>query len=501
MTSPLPPLHDAPVILASAAIVYLALVAVARVLRRWWGVGFGAPFHLLALALGLLAGIGASPWHTPAAEAVRRHLGAIALILAAFPITTIANRLLWRRARPGAGPRSDAPRVLADATGIVIALIAAVIVLQYVYDVRVPGLLAGSGLVAIILGLALQDLLGNLFAGIALYLQKPFATGDWLLVDGAHAKVIEVSWRSTRLITTDDVLIDVPNSEIVKHTITNFENPTPRHAVRATIPLHDEVPPARAQEVLRRAAATVDGICADPEPVVYLKEFGDSSASYEIKVWIESHAIFSRVLSDLRSHCWYAVRRAGLESPFPTIVMRRPAPNRVVERARATAARTLREHPIFGFLSAEQIDALVEESRVVLFSPSEHVVEQDAAGQSMFLLVSGRVDVRLRRDGHTSAVAQLGPGDCFGELSALTGEPRSATVVALEELEAVEITKSAVASLVAANPEVLGRLSELLAQRQRANEEQPHWDAATDTAATSPAGMLRRLRGFFQLGV
>lgn len=479
------------VLIAAAAVVYVALVAVAQVLRRRLDVRFGATFHLLALAIGLLVGIQLSTWHPATLELVRRHLGAVALVLGAFPVATLLNRLLWKQAAT--------PRVLADATGIVVVLVAALFVLQYVYDVRVPGLLAGSGIVAVILGLALQDLLGNLFAGIALYLQNSFTTGDWLLVDGVHARVVEVSWRSTRLVTTDDVLIDVPNSQIVKNTITNFESPTTRHAIRVTMPLHDEVPPARAQEVFRAAAASVDGVCTEPMPVVHIKEFGESSTVYEVKVWIDNHALMSRVSSDVRSHCWYAARRAGLKLPFETITLRRDGDDREVVRARDAAARALKAHAIFGFLTLDEIDALLEASAVLLFSPGERVVEQDAPGESMFLLIRGQVDVRMRRDGHTSSVAKMSAGACFGEMSMLTGEPRNATVVALEELEAVEITKEAVARLVSANPAVIGRLSELLAERQLANQQRAQVVSSAEQAASS-ASMLRRLRGFFQLG-
>ncbi|HVB37699.1 MAG TPA: mechanosensitive ion channel family protein, partial [Vicinamibacterales bacterium] len=496
-----PSLHDALVIAGATAGVYVILVAVAQGLRRWWSVTFGVTFHLLAVAGGLLVGVEVSVWRTPLAEALQRHLTAAVLLLAAFPVITVLNRLLWKRSRRG-GPGGDTPRVLADATSILVMLVASLVVLQYVYGVKVPGLLAGSGLVAIILGLALQSLLSNLLAGIALHFERPFTTGDWLLVDGMHGRVVEVSWRSTRLVTADDVLIDVPNSTIVTSTITNFATPTPKHAVHATIGLHYDVPPARAQKVLRDAATSVAGVCRDPAPVVYVKAFDDSAVTYEIKVWIDDHAIFNRVLSDLRSHCWYAVRRAGMEIPFPIVTVYRPKPDRTAELARAAAGGALRGHPIFGFLTPEQGERLLRESPVVLFAATEHVIEQGAAGDSMFLLVRGRVAVQMTRDGRTAVVAELGSGECFGEMSVLTGEPRSATVVALDdEVEVVEIPKAAFAGLLHDNPDVVGRLSELLAQRQLANEQRPGASSDAGRAEQTRAGMLRRVRAFFQLGM
>ena len=497
--SGVPSVHDALVLVGVLVGVYVACVAAAQMLRRSWAVRFGLSFHLFAILLGLLAGIDVSAWRGTAARALMLHLSAAVLLLAAFPVVTILNRVLWNRPRQRA-QGSEAPRVLADTTSVLVVLAAALIVLQYIYGVRVPGLLAGSGVVAIIAGLALQNLLGNLFAGIALHFEQPFTTGDWLIVDGVHARVIEVSWRSTRLMTTDAIVIDVANSKIIADTITNVSTPTPRHAVRTRIGLHYDVPPTRALAVLREAAASVPHVCPDQPPTVYLKEFADSSIVYEIKVWIDDHTIYDQVLSDLRSHCWYAARRAGMEIPFPIVTLNQPRADRAPELARAAAGRALRAHPIFSFLSEEDVDRLLDESRIVLFSAAERIIQQGDQGHSMFLIIRGRVEVRMAPDGRSAVAAELGAGGCFGEMSVLTGEPRTATVIALDEVEAVEIPKAAFASLIHGNPEVVGRLTELLAERQAANEQRPATAADVARAQERRAGMLRRVRAFFQLG-
>jgi small-conductance mechanosensitive channel/CRP-like cAMP-binding protein len=495
----LPTLRDVLIIAGAALVVYLVLVACARVLRRSRRLRFGVTFHLFAAIAGLLAGVNLSAWRTPLSADVVRHLAALAVVVAAFPLVEIINRLCWRPAGPE-GQRGAAPRVLVDLTGIVVVVAAVLAVLQFFYHVTVPGLLAGSGVIAIVVGLALQDLLGNLVAGISLYFEKNFQTGDWLLIHDTHAKVIEISWRSTRLLTTDDVLIDVPNSDIVKQTVTNFELPTPRHAVRATIGLHYDVPPVRAQAVLRDAAAIVPGVCADPAPVVYVKDYADSAIVYEIKVWIDDHGLMARVLSQVRANCWYAVRRAGMEIPYPQLTLHRGRRADDGAIARATAAAALRRHAVFGCLSAEQIEAIVRGSPVVLFATTEHLIEQGAPGDSMFLLVRGRVEVRLRREGQTTVVAQLGAGDCLGEMSLLTGDPRTATVVAVAEVEALEIRSAVFAEQVHAHPEVLAKLSDLLAQRQLANDQHLAQGEFARRIEQTRVGLLKKFRGFFQLG-
>jgi small-conductance mechanosensitive channel len=127
----------------------------------------------------------------------------------------------------------------------------------------------------------MQDLLGNVIAGIALEFGKPFKTGDWLAIDGLHAEVIEVNWRSTRLRTTDDIHLDIPNKTIAGSKITNFSYPTRQHALRLTVGFDYNVPPNFAKDVLARAAGEAKGVLATPPPHVFLKDFGESSIIYD----------------------------------------------------------------------------------------------------------------------------------------------------------------------------------------------------------------------------
>lgn len=477
---------------------YIALIAAAQVLRRTWRLELGASYHVFAAAVALTIGLHFSGWTGELAAEVRKHVSAAALVFTAFPLGAMLSRIFWSKA-PDENKRAAAPRVLADFTRLALVVVAVLLAIQLIYQKSVPGIVAGSGVVAIILGLAMQDLLANVMAGLGLYFEKNFETGDWLLINGTHAKVIEISWRSTRLLTTDDVLIDVPNSDIAKQTITNFERPTPRHAVRAQIGLHYDIPPERVQQVLREAAVTVPGVCPEPAPVVYVKDFADSAIVYEIKVWIDDHGLMIRVLSALRSHCWYAVRRAGMEIPYPQMVLHRPAPGDAGAAARASAAAALGTHAIFSFLPREQIEAMVRQSPLRLYADHEPLVTQGSPGGSMFLIVRGQVDVQITQRGETSSVATLGPGACIGEMSLLTGDPRTATVRAMGEVEVVEIGKTTFATLIRENPDVIGRLGELLAERQLANEKLA---TSADKAARISevrGSLLRKIRGFFQL--
>jgi CRP-like cAMP-binding protein len=189
-----------------------------------------------------------------------------------------------------------------------------------------------------------------------------------------------------------------------------------------------------------------------------------------------------------------------MEIPFPQLVLHRAARIDGASAARSAALDGLKAHPLFGFLAGEELETLVRESRVLLFAASERIIKQGTTGSSLFLLIHGQVDVHIEVAGKSSVVATLGPGDCFGEMSLLAGDPRTATVVTKGEVEVIEIGKPAFASVVQANPAVVEHLGGLLAERQLANAR---YIASLGTAPNPTElrkGLVKKLRAFFELG-
>jgi hypothetical protein len=326
-----------------------------------------------------------------------------------------------------------------------------------------------------------------------------------LLIDNRHAEVIEVNWRSTRLRTLDDISIEIPNREIAKLTIINLNRPQRLHAMRLPFTLDYAAPPTRAKNVLLHAAANAKGVAPEPKPKVYLNNFGDYGVQYEIKFWMEDHNNYSEVCDAIRTNVWYGLRRHGIKIPYPTqtLHLERPARDRHHE-VQAAARIMLRQQPLFKCLTDEQLDTLLPRGRVVHFGMEETVIQQGDEGDSMFILVEGKAAVMVNRNGAAKHVAALGSGDCFGEMSLLTGERRMATVVAQTDCELVEIGKTVLAESLKQNPRLLEQLSELLARRQ------VETDFILKTgvpAGTSPdgrqtnyaAGFLGKLREFFEM--
>lgn len=400
--------------------------------------------------------------------------------------------------------RVKVPKFLSEVVTLLILTLSVIVIVEFVFHLDIKGIVIGPSVLAVIVGLAMQDLMGNIFAGLALQFSKSFKDGDWLLVNDKYAKVIDINWRSTRLLTNDDVCMDIPNRDMAKATIINLNLPHRLHAMRLSVNADYAAPPTRVKDVLVHATSNAKGVAGGTRPVVYLKNFGDSAIEYEIKFFMESHDDYHEVCDAIRTNVWYSFQRHGIKIPFPVRAVQIERPTRTKEQEIQTTARIiLRQQPLFKSLTDEQLDALLPRGRAVHFGRGEKIIEQGDEGDSMFILVEGEANVVLERSGGPVHVASLRSGDCFGEMSLLTGERRSATILAHKDCEVVEIGKAVLARSLKEDPELLGQLSALLAKRQMeiegivaANTKASVVEATRVEYANS---FMDKLRTFFEL--
>lgn len=492
-------------------IAYLVLLMAGRTLKRRLQLRLGLSYQMAALTGGFYGAIVLLAPDLPG----RREAAAVAILCgvhALLPVVTF-GLLPWffetKRHQP-------MPRFLREVVSLLTFITAVLLVLQIDYDVQVPGLIAGSGIVAIAIGFAAQNVLGNILSGITLYLSRPFHVHDWVLIEQQHVQVVEINWRATRFRTIDNIILDVPNSKITSETITNFSGPDRHghqasrpHALRLEVGVDYGAPPNRVREVLREAVAAVEDVLKKPGPDVFVKNFGDSAVIYEVRYWIENHHRFNQISDGVRTNVWYALRRADLAIPFPirTVQLaprKRPEERRHGARHERLRAR-LQAQPVFQVLDQAHLDHLLENCAARLFGRGERIIVEQAPGDSMFFIVTGSAAVLIRGgQGESTEVARLRAGDCFGEMSLLTGEPRSATVLALEDCELLEITKQVFATLLSREESLVQRLSELLAHRKLETEGHAHRQQSGGSAAQQvrdeyQANFLSRLRSFFEL--
>jgi small-conductance mechanosensitive channel/CRP-like cAMP-binding protein len=479
--------------------LYCLLVLFGRRLKRQHGVRLGVLYHLFSfvLALYIPAAVVKLEW------SYLRHLGAAVAILGATFVIALVDRYVWDLYFKDRH-KVNVPKFFTEVVRLGIIVFAVFLVLEFDYDQTVKGLLIAPGIAAVVIGLAMQDVLGNIIAGMALQASRSFVQGEWLLIENRHAEVIEINWRSTRMRTIDDISIEVPNREIARLTIINLNRPHRLHAIRIPVTLDYSAPPTRAKDILLHAAANARGVSPEPKPKVFLKEFGSSGIEYEIKFWLEDHAMFWEVCDAIRTNVWYGLRRHGIRIPFPTHTVQLERPARDKQQEVQSAARILlRQQPLFKCLTDLELDSLLPRGRVVHFGRGEKLIQQGETGDSMFILVNGQASVLVERNGSPKQVALLNSGDCFGEMSLLTGEKRSATIVAGMDCEVVEITKDVLATNLQANPDLVDQLSQLLAKRQMETEgilaaETPR-ERIEAQQNKYAATFLDRLHSFFEL--
>jgi len=325
--------------------------------------------------------------------------------------------------------------------------------------------------------------------------------GDWLQVGERFGEVMEINWRSSRLRTNDNIYLDIPNNEIVRETIINLHYPTELHAMRIRVGIDYTTPPNRVKDTLFRAASTAAGVLAQPPVKVFLVEFADHAMIYEVKYYMGNHSRINEINDAVRTNIWYELKRQRIRIPFPvrTLHLERRAPRPADDQEEARII--LRADPLFQCLTEEQLDTIVKQSRLDHFGRGERVIEEGAEGDSMFVLLRGAAQVLVAKNGSAIPVATLNSGDCFGEMSLLTGERRSATVRAQGDCYVMEISKPVMAEIIRDAPDCLRQLSEILAHRKMETEgvlkEAIGSEAEEAKEREYRASFMMRLRHFF----
>lgn len=483
-------------------VLLVATLGLGRFLKRRSGVHLGTFYQLFCITFAVWLPLEIIRTDFSHRESTMHALQAANILLGTLFILALLRRYYWELWFEK-HQHAKAPKFLSQLFGLILFIVAVFVVIGGIYGQPIEGVVFGSTVVVGIVGFAMQDLLGNIIAGIALEIGKPFKTGDWLKIESQHAEVIEVNWRSTRLRTTDDIYLDIPNKSIVGATITNLTYPTRQHAMKLQVGFDYATPPNFIKDVMARAAAVVPGVLPTPGPKVTLKDFADSAIIYEIKFWMDDESIFTDIMDGIRTNVWYAAQRHGIRIPFPirTLQIERKGSSgsTVMDIARAS----VRKQPFLQLLDETQLGKLLSAARFQHYGRREKVITQGTTGESMFILLNGEANVYVQANGAETLVATLRTGDYCGEMSLLTGAPRSATVVAETDCEMWEIGKEVLAEILQENENLVQKLSELLAQRRMETEGIVASSSESAQLATKQKeyteGFLKKLYSFFEL--
>jgi small-conductance mechanosensitive channel len=463
-------------------------------LLHWWGLGLrqtwlrlasGATlFALLTAAVVYTIGSPLQPRFAPAMSTERLWQQVVAtawwLLAARFAVEVTRTSMLIKRIA-GEG------RLFSDLLAGVIYLAVALTIIKTVFSFPIGGLVATSGIIAIVLGLALQNTLADVFAGIAVGIERPYAIGDLVWFEGAiEGEIVQINWRSVQVKTTGNDIATIPNSVVAKSRLINRSVPSMRRTDSVQVPSPRTHPPEHVIQLIQQAILLCPNVLEKPPASIALVRVGKRLNHYEISFSVANSSLLWQTKSMLLREVLRQFSSGHSASPLH---------GHQIEPAEPEGRRIL-DIELFEPLSEEKRDEL--ERRLIYRSlhTGDILFAQGDTEASLFIIKAGVLEVSREEKHDTIVIGRIGPGDDIGEIGMLTGAPHAATVKALTPATAYELRKEFLAPLIKEDPNLL-HVFEASARRGQARIDRSV-AANVGMQTVPPAQLLARMRAFFQ---
>jgi small-conductance mechanosensitive channel/CRP-like cAMP-binding protein len=389
--------------------------------------------------------------------------------------------------------------IFRDIATIVIYGVVVLAVARSVLGIDPTPLFATSALLTVVIGLALQETLGNVFSGLSLQLQKPFEPGDWVRFGTHLGRVQGIGWRSTRLLTRSLELLEVPNALLAKEVITNYRGPAIGDEL--FIAVSYRTPPNSTKAVILRVLDHNPDVAKVPPPEVLVSEYADWAVRYRIRFWMVEFSRQDHVRDAIMTSLWYALRRSGIEIPYPIRTLYVHDAQRQghgVEDERGERVTALRRIDFLRELGDDELEILAPSLHHAAFGRGEIVCRESDAGDTLYLVQDGTVEVVARgAAGEEVHIADLSAPAFFGEMSLLTGEPRAATVRAKTDADLLVVEREGFERLFQSRPSVAEAVSRTLATRKVELREIRDHSQPAESADTRSRRLLLKMQAIF----
>lgn len=450
-------LHAYPLLLSASLLLIDLLVWRAIPLqRRNWRIAARLVAFMLFSAVLISAGMSPlqpAPW----ADDVARNLVATVLeiawwLFAARTLTVVLGLMLIARS-------GHTGRLLQDVLGALIFLVAIVAAAAYVMQLPVKGLLATSGVMAIVIGLALQSTLSDVFSGIVLNTTRPYQIDDWISIDGTEGKVIDIDWRATRLLTGNGSMAVIPNSVAAKAKLLNFSRPSDVHGVSISVLVPAQVRPRRVLDALEKTLQGSSALLTTPAPKVTIKATTLDSVEYEASGFVSDMGKKGEVRNLLFDLAHRHLQAAGVVWNADTA----PHPwSR--QRSLLEDVRILRS------LSNDEKDSLSQRMVPVEYLADQVILGVGEASPHVLVIGTGVVSAAVRDGDRSVEAGRMGPGEVLGVEGLLDGDVSYAEFRSLSSCLLYRIDKDDVRSCLEQRGEVKAALGKLARYRQQASE-------------------------------
>ena len=454
-----------------------------------------APQLLLLFLITAVIALSGSPWlkklfYSPRVSFILWLLFWFLLLILAIKVLAffIFDFLVLRRQ----GVRY--PKLVKDVMVFILFVVGVLLILRYYLKTDITVLTASSAVLTVVVGFALQDILGNLFSGIILNFEDAFKIGDWMSIADHEGQVEQFGWRSFKIRTIDRELIVFPNQAASKAEVVIYGAGRQPTALKITFGAGYHDSPDRVSAAVLKALESAPDVRREPPPEVQLTAFGDFSLNYKVKFWIDDYSRHRIVASDVRRRIWYAFKRQGIEIPFPRrdVFMRG-------ERAEAippaALAAELQRNDVLREIGADRLAELLAAAETMVFGAGETVIREGDDGDYFYHVYSGEVHVLKQGQ----VIARLRAGDFFGEISLVTGEKINATVVAESESVLILVSSARFKQVIDMDEKTAMKLSAVITRRQSEMEEFKEKNLKADAGAVKkdPQNLFARILKYF----
>lgn len=404
------------------------------------------------------------------------------------------------------------PKLLKDIVNASIFFVVILSVLALVFSAPISGLIAGSSVLAAVVGLAVTRMISDVFSGVALGIERAYNIGDWLEIEMKTrpsgfitGKVSEINWRATRLHTKADEIVVIPNSEMARMKFVNFSLPERHYRNQVEVSLSHKIPPDRVKRILSATIISTPGILKDPAPKVTLLRFDQRGVVWSMRFWIKDFSLNRQVMKDAHETLLRHLQIAGIDISYHRVIQQNIDSYTEELSMKPVKEGLLKRIELFDVIDLEHLMMIAETMQERRYTTGEYIIRQGDEGSSLFVVAEGVVSVLARNgSGEDRWIAHIEPGRYFGEMSLLTGEPRAASARAETSIICYEITKEILLPIITEHPHLLGRLSRIMADRQlklaRVHEQDEGKPDIAVKERTSTR-LLQKMQSFFGIGL
>lgn len=361
------------------------------------------------------------------------------------------------------------PRLIKDIVVIILYVIGILLIAKYYLNIELTVALASSAVLTVVIGFALQDLLGDLFTGIALNLEESLQIGDWIKTGEFEGRVEQFRWRSIKIRTVDNVLVLIPNQIASKKEVQRFGHVKETFALRMHIGVSYKSSPDDVIETLSDVLKDVPAILTTPAPNVLVNEYDDFAIVYELRFWLSDYSLKEPVKSEIRRKTWYAFKRKDIQIPFPIrdVYISRMKESKEDSLPREDIIEILKANEILKTITEDQLAAVADDAEIKRYGKGELLIRENETGQYFYHILRGEAEV-LKGD---RMISRIGEGDFVGEISLFTGDPTVADVRLTRESTVLRISPEKFRESVKLNVKMARKLSDVIASRKAELEE------------------------------